>query len=116
MRPYVGWNFGTVVNLTEENSAPQIEAAVLQKQSYGRQLGQITDALQVLITERAQTGKPSDAALDKFSTMKADIDRIKAAGVEARVEQLRNDLAALKKHDEPAYKRLHDELLSVLKE
>jgi hypothetical protein len=58
-----GWNFGTIVNLTEENSAPQIEAAVLQKQSYGRQLGQITDALQVLITERARTGKRGIAAL-----------------------------------------------------
>ena len=52
-----GWNFGTIVNVSEENSAaPETELAILRTQSYGRQLGQISDALQVLITESEKRG------------------------------------------------------------
>ena len=35
-----GWNFGTIVNVSEENSAaPETELAILRTQSYGRNWG-----------------------------------------------------------------------------
>jgi hypothetical protein len=35
-----GWNFGTIVNISEENSAaPETELAILRTQSYGRNWG-----------------------------------------------------------------------------
>ena len=102
-----GWNFGPVVNVTRENSsAPGTEAAVLHSYSYGRQLGQIADALQVLVDERAEAGGARDEALDKFAAMKAGIDRVKADAAVARVEQLRHDLETLRHRDRSAYREL----------
>lgn len=112
-----GWNFGTIVNLSEENSAaPETELAILRKQSYGRQLGQISDALQVLITDRAKAGKEPDAALEKFSTMRAEIEEIKNSGLSDRVAQLCKDLAALQEEDGEEYARLRRRLLEELAE
>jgi hypothetical protein len=110
-----GWNFGTIVNLSEENSAaPETELAILRKQSYGRQLGQISDALQVLITDRAEAGGEPDPALEKFSTMRAEIDEIKNSGLSDRVAQLCMELAALQKEDDEEYARLRRRLLAAL--
>jgi hypothetical protein len=110
-----GWNFGTIVNVSEENSAaPETELAILRKQSYGRQLGQISDALQVLITERAEAGKEPDPALEKFSTMRAEIEEIKNSGLSDRVAQLGQDLAALRGEDVEEYARLRRQLLAAL--
>lgn len=110
-----GWNFGTIVNLSEENSAaPETELAILRRQSYGRQLGQISDALQVLISERAGAGKGSDPALDKFSEMRAEIEEIKNSGLSDRVSALCADLAALQEEDGEEYVRLRRRLLDTL--
>jgi hypothetical protein len=110
-----GWNFGTIVNVSEENSeAPETELAILRKQSYGRQLGQISDALQVLIAERAAEGKDSDPALEKFSTMRAEIEEIKNSGLSDRVTQLCTELAALQQADGKEYDRLRRRLLEAL--
>jgi hypothetical protein len=110
-----GWNFGTIVNLSEENSAaPETELAILRKQSYGRQLGQISDALQVLITDRAEAGGEPDPALEKFSTMRAEIEEIKSSGLSDRVAQLCRELAALQEEDGEEYARLRRRLLAAL--
>jgi hypothetical protein len=110
-----GWIIGSVVNVTEENSAaPEAEAAILRTHSYGRQLGQISDALQVLISDRARAGGAPDDALDKFVAMRADIDKVKTDTATARINQLENDLEILKRQDRPAYERLRAGLLRVL--
>jgi hypothetical protein len=112
-----GWNFGTIVNVSEENSAaPETELAILRTQSYGRQLGQISDALQVLITERAKAGGKTDPALQRFSEMRAEIEGIKRSGLPDRVAQLCTDLAALQKEDGTEYDRLRRQLLTALEE
>jgi hypothetical protein len=112
-----GWIFGSVVNINERNSAaPEAEAAVLRTKSYGRQLGQIADALQVLIDERAQTGAPQSSEIDKFTAMKQEIDRIKAATAATQVQQLGNNLAILKKQDRAEYDRLRADILRALGE
>jgi hypothetical protein len=107
-----GWNFGTIVNLSDENSAaPQTEVAILRKQSYGRQL-----ALQVLVAERAKVGARSDPALEKFSRMRAEIEEIKHSGLPVRVAGLCTELAALRKADGTQYARLRRRLLEALEE
>jgi hypothetical protein len=112
-----GWNLGTVINLTEHNSAaPQTELAILQKQSYGRQLGQIADALQVLLTEREAAGKESQPALERFSRMKEEIDDIKNSALADRIERLRDDLATLRTDDRKKYGKLRARLLDGLAE
>ena len=110
-----GWVFGSVVNVNDQNSAaPDVEAAILRTHSYGRQLGQIVDALQVLIDERKDAGGGQNDLLDKFTEMKQTIDRVKAETATARVEQLRNDLAHLKDRDRAEYDRLRAEVLRAL--
>ena len=110
-----GWIVGSVVNVTEENSAaPEAEAAILRTNSYGRQLGQITDALQVLIDDRARAGATPNDALDKFVAMRTDIDKVKAATATTRINQLGHDLEILKHHDKPMYERLRVKLLRIL--
>ena len=110
-----GWIFGSVVNVNDQNSAaPEVEAAILRSHSYGRQLGQIVDALQVLVAERKEAGGGRNDFLDKFSEMKQAIDRVKAEAATARVEQLRSDLAHLKDRDRAEYDRLRAEVLRAL--
>jgi hypothetical protein len=112
-----GWILGSVVHIDEQNSAaPEVEAAVLREQSYGRQLGQIMDALQVLIDERGEAGRVRNPYIDKFTAMKRDIDHIKAQTAAARVQQLGTDLAILKNQDRAQYDRLRAEILHQLGE
>ena len=102
-----------MVNVSDQNSAaPDVEAAILRTHSYGRQLGQIVDALQVLIDERKDAGGGQNDFLDKFTEMKQAIDRVKAETATARVEQLRHDLATLKDQDRAEYDRLRAELFA----
>ena len=109
-----GRNFGPTFTLNRGNSsAPQTEVEVLQRHSYGRQLGRISEALELLIEERARTS-PKDKRVDDFLKMKAEIDAVKLDTAAARVDGLRADLAALKKSRPAEYKKLKDALRKVL--
>jgi hypothetical protein len=112
-----GWIFGNVVNVNDQNSAaPQAEVAILRTHSYGRQLGQIIDALQVLIDERNEAGGDQSDLLDKFAEMKQAIDRVKAETATARIEQIRSDLTNLKDRDRAEYDRLRAEVRRALEQ
>ena len=67
-----GWTF----NINSSNStAPQTEVDVVAKHSYGRQIGRMSDALELLIEERH--GKtPKDKRFSDFLTMKHEIDNV----------------------------------------
>jgi hypothetical protein len=109
-----GWNFGPTLNINSGNSsAPQTEVEVVQRHSYGRQLGRISEALELLIEERARTS-PKDKRFDDFLKMKAEIDTVKLDAAAARVDGLRADLAALKKSRPDEYKKLKDALRKAL--
>lgn len=100
---------GWTLNVNAFNSsAPQTEADVLQKHSYGRQLGRISDALELLV--QARDPKAADERFDDFRSMKAEIDAIKAGNAEARVARLLADLDLLKVLKPEAHARLKDEL------
>ncbi|MEO8806936.1 MAG: hypothetical protein ABI433_12710 [Burkholderiaceae bacterium] len=109
-----GWNFGPTFTLNSGNSsAPQTEVEVLQHHSYGRQLGRISEALELLIEERARIS-PKDKRVDDFLKMKAEIDAVKLDAAAARLDALRADLAALKKSRPAEYKKLKEALRKAL--
>jgi hypothetical protein len=109
-----GWTFGPVLNVNEVNSsAPQTEVQVVQRYSYGRQLGRISDALSVII---AHEGLSSDERLRDFVEMKKEIDTIKQDMSIDRVSQLRADLAALKSDRPGEYRELREALRELLDE
>ncbi len=91
-----GWTVAPVLNITSGNSSsPQTEAEILQRHSYGRQLGRIADALEALVEERGEEA-PADQRFVQFIEMK------------------RADLAALKASRPAEYRRLRDELRRAL--
>jgi hypothetical protein len=82
--------------------------------SYGRQIGRISDALELLIEER--NGKTTkDKRFSDFVTMKHEIDNVKLDAAATRIEGITKDLAILKERDEEQYLRLRDALRKALK-
>ena len=106
-----GWTF----NINSNNSSsPQTEASVVAKHSYGRQLGRMEDALELLVEERF--GKePKDKRLADFLAMKHDIDEVKRDAAAARLEQIPRDLALLKALDKAQYARVREALSRALR-
>jgi hypothetical protein len=99
---------GVVVN--ENNSSdPLAEQAIVSQQSYGRQLGQLMDALAELIGER-KPAPPTDSACGKLLEMKARIDQLKYAAAAQRFERVKADLARLKTSDPETYQQWLEEL------
>jgi len=100
---------GWTLNVNAFNSsAPQTEADVVSKHSYGRQLGRISEVLAILLD--ARDPKRSDERFEDFRTMTDEIDQIKAGNAEARVARLLADLDLLKVLRPEAHARLKDEL------
>jgi len=106
-----GWTF----NVNSGNStAPQTEGEVVAKHSYGRQIGRMSDALELLIEERY--GKtPEEKPLSDFLAMKHEIDKVKQDAAATRIERIVKDLALLKAQDQEQYVRLRDALREALK-
>jgi hypothetical protein len=105
---------GWTLNINGINSsAPQTEVEVVQRHSYGRQLGRMADALEALIEERGQ-GASSDERFREFTRMKQEIDEIKLDAAATRIDRLQADLTALKAARPTEYRRLRDALRRVL--
>ena len=64
-----------------ESSAPEVEGEILDRVgTYGRQLGQIADAVTVLLRylpDRSSLPAADRAAIEKFEAMAGEIDAIK---------------------------------------
>jgi hypothetical protein len=100
---------GWTLNVNAFNSsAPQTEADVVSKHSYGRQLGRISEALAILVD--ARDPKHTDERFDDFRTMSAEIGEIKAGNATARVNRLLADLDLLKVLRPEEHARLKEEL------
>lgn len=100
---------GWTLNVNAFNSsAPQTEAEVVSKHSYGRQLGRIGEALALLVDARDPKG--ADERFDDFRSMNAEIAEIKAGNATARVNRLLADLDLLKVLRPEEHARLKDEL------
>ncbi|WEY39181.1 hypothetical protein [Paraburkholderia sp. SUR17] len=100
----LSWTFaGLVVNQTN-SSNPAAERAIVSKESYGKQLGRISDALNSLIR---QTDVKRDDAINEFLEIKARIDDIKHGTETTRFEAVLVDLRKLRRKN----KDLFDECL-----
>lgn len=105
-----GWTF----NINSSNSSsPQTEVDVVAKHSYGRQIGRMADALEMLIVQQ-HGDAPEDKPLSDFLGMKREIDQVKQDAVVERIERITKDLALLKAQDEAQYARLRDALREAL--
>jgi hypothetical protein len=102
-QPILPWTWAMTVN-NNNSSAPQTEAEIVGRHSYGRQLGRIGDALACLVAERGD--EPPDESLREFLEMQADIRAIKQGDAVARAEQLRRDLLAVRTADPDRYASL----------
>jgi hypothetical protein len=99
---------GVVIN--ENNSSdPRAELAIVSKKSYGRQLGQLMDAVAVLIDERPAGSEKSDALGDLLE-LKAEIDGIKRDAARSRFDRVKADLARLKLNAPKEYQKRIAEL------
>jgi len=109
-----GWTIGGVVNVTEQNSsAPDTEREILAKQSYGRQLGCIMDALMILVAQQEKEGRKAPA-FDKLAQLERQINGIKTQAAANRVDRLIADLATLKENDSKEFERAAAELRTAL--
>jgi hypothetical protein len=110
-----GWVFGSVTNVTEQNSsAPDTEREIVAGQSYGRQLGRVMDALAVLIADLPKA-KQDARAFEEFAKIRREIDDIKAQAATRRLDGIVVDLATLKATKPKEYERLAATLREALK-
>jgi hypothetical protein len=109
-----GWTFGPNLTINAGNSsAPQTEVEVLRRHSYGRQLGRITDVLEVLVGNLGR-GARDDQRVTSFLEMTEEIKAVKLDAAKQRVVQLKSDLATLKSADPNEYERLRAALRAAL--
>jgi hypothetical protein len=98
-----GWTFGNLVSVTEQNSSsPDTERDIVAVESYGRQLGRITDALAELITEQPKATQ-SKPALHALIALRNKIERIKSQSAAHRLERIAADLAQVKSTSNSEY-------------
>jgi hypothetical protein len=105
----VGGQLGFInVNATRAGDVQLEQRITEQVASYGRQLGWIVDALEVLI----RTGRPAGlgpedaAALDQLTDLQAEVEKAKEDVTRARIDRLVADIRTLRQDPE----RNRDEL------
>jgi len=109
------------VNINGTASAnPEVEAEIVEKvATYGRQLGRISDVLDVVLRKQeASTWNGQEKkAFDDFKDMIGKIAAVKEgylAPTQANVDKLIDGINSLKKTNEPEYQRIKDELKAKL--
>ena len=105
--------------------APEVERRIIEDvASYGRQLGRIMEALDVVIGhlglgERTDVTAEERRALQDFSDLVRQVQTLKADTSPPRLtlaglDRMLDDLQALKQQDRPAYQRIADRLREVI--
>ena len=79
-----GWSFGNVTINDNNSSAPQTEQAILVQESYGRQIGKLLDAVDLLAQK--QPGWEAIKELDAVHKLKVKIDEVKHELAVKRIE------------------------------
>ncbi|WP_245824595.1 hypothetical protein [Sphingomonas azotifigens] len=94
-----GWSFGNVIINDQNSRAPQTEQRILSRESYGRQIGKLLDAVGVLV-ER-QSDHADNKAFVQLTELAARIEDIKRDAAVDRIARLRSDLETLRDSDRP---------------
>jgi hypothetical protein len=103
---------GLVIN--QNNSAnPQVERHVVNHFSYGRQLGALIDAVDVLVKDLPAPKDRRDAAkLKAFKDMRGKIDVLKTQARQSQIEHIIDELDALSDDD---LKRCSDSIARLMR-
>jgi hypothetical protein len=106
-----GW-FGVTIN-ENNSSAPSTEQRILAKESYGRQMGKMMDAVAVLIEAEHKRGARA-AEFNELIRLKDRIDKTKAEAARDRLKRLKSDLTSLKENHEGEYHALLKDLRTLI--
>lgn len=109
-----GWSFGNITINDSNSSAPQTEQAILAQESYGRQIGKLLDAVDLLV--KRQPDGEQIKAFDEIGKLKAKIDGVKKEQAVKRIEQLRGDLDLLRLSTDEADKAQYAAWIAALRE
>ncbi|HEY8976286.1 MAG TPA: hypothetical protein VIN75_18875 [Burkholderiaceae bacterium] len=106
---------GWTLNIDSNNSSsPRTEGLVVSRFSYGRQLGQVNDALAAIVALLPAEARALPE-VERFMRMKACIDVLKDDSLDDRVASLAADLARLKdSKDSKAFDRATAPLRELL--
>jgi gamma-glutamyl:cysteine ligase YbdK (ATP-grasp superfamily) len=105
---------GWTLNINSQNSsAPQTEASVVARHSYGRQLGRIADVVRVLVDDCSPAARQQ--AVAAFLSMCREIDEVKTDAASKRLNTIAADLALLKEKDPKDYAQVREALTLALK-
>ncbi len=105
-----GWIFAGTVTVNERNSsAPETEREIVAAESYGRQIGRMSDALAALVAEWPE-GKPKPEAIREFEELRTRIDEIKLGVASRRAQRFLDDMAVLKRDNAAEFRRLADQV------
>ena len=83
--------FAHTINITERNSSfPELERDIVEKISYGKQLGVLTDALVELLDNRSDRSK--NKLIEQYNTIK----EIKSLKKSERISRIKTELENIK--------------------
>ena len=103
-----GWSFGNFIVNQQNSSAPEVEQALVSKISYGKQIGRLMEAVEVLI--KATAVDPKNKAIDDFNKLAAQVKTIKKEASHQRLARLRDEIKSLREQDKAAWQELVDSL------
>ena len=109
-----GWSFGNIIVNEQNSSAPQTEQAILARESYGRQIGKLLDAVNELVALQPDAGA-GKKAFTEVKDLKKRVDRVKTDVALHRIRQLRSDLDRLRRSDEDKDKRAYAAAMEALR-
>ncbi len=105
-----GWIFAGAVTINGRNSsAPETEREIVAAESYGRQIGRMSDALAALVAEWP-AGKPKPEAVREFEELRTRIDEIKVGAASKRAKRFLDDMALVKRDNPEEFRRLADQV------
>ena len=107
------WTFAALVVNEENSNDPATERAIVKHESYGKQLGRISDALEVLIEN---SGIEHNDALNEFLELKAHIDAIKHNTEDTRFEAVIVDLKRLRKKNPVRFSECMERLAALARD
>jgi len=106
-----GWTFGNVIVNEQNSTAPDTEQQIVRRHSYGRQIGRVMDAVELLL-DQADAKTRADPRAKHFVALQRDVKDIKREQSAARLRRLRDELVALRREQPQAWR----ELRSLLQE
>ena len=105
-----GWIFAGAVTVNERNSnSPETEREIVAAESYGRQIGRMSDALAALVAEWPEA-KPKPEAIREFEELRTRIDEIKVGVASRRAQRFLDDMALVKRDNPEEFSRLADQV------